>query len=169
MADITLGGNPITTVGDLPSSGKAPDFNLTLNDRMMSARSLADYAGKKLVLNIVPSVDTGVCATSARKFNEHAAGLEGTTVLTISKDLPFAMGRFCAAEGIEDVEMLSGFNDTAFGNDYGVLVSPGPFGGLYARAVVVLNADHEIVYSELVPEIGQEPDYDSALSAVREA
>lgn len=168
MATITLQGTPFETTGDLPEVGSAaPAFNLAQQN--LKPATLADYEGKKLVLNIVPSVDTGVCATSARKFNEQAAALENTTILTISKDLPFAMGRFCAAEGIENVVMLSGFRDNEFGRTYGVGADEGPFAGLYTRAVVVLDADHKVVYTEHVPEIAQEPDYDAALAALEGA
>lgn len=168
MATITLQGNPFETVGDLPEVGtQAPTFNLAKQD--LKPATLGDFQGQKLVLNIVPSVDTGICATSARKFNEEAASLENTKILTISKDLPFAMGRFCAAEGIENVVMLSGFRDSEFGHAYGVGAEQGPFAGLYTRAVLVLDADHKVVYTEHVPEIAQEPDYDSALAALKDA
>lgn len=164
MATITFKGNPTQTSGDLPATGaKTPDFSLV--SQKLEPKSLTDFAGKRLVLNIVPSVDTGICAMSARKFNERAASLEDTVILTISVDLPFAMGRFCAAEGIEQVEMLSGFR-ADFGDAYGVGITDGPFAGLYARAIVVTDADHNVIYTELVPEIAQEPDYDSALAAL---
>ncbi len=167
MAQITLQGTPFQTNGDLPAAGtKGPDFTL-LTGKLEDA-SLETYAGDKLVLNIVPSVDTGICAMSARKFNEEAASLEGTKVLTISQDLPFAQGRFCAAQGIEDDVMLSGFR-SSFGDTYGVNITDGPFQGLMGRAVVVLNAAQEVVYTELVPEIAQGPDYAVALAAVQSA
>lgn len=168
MATVTLSGNPCETSGALPEKGsKAPAFSLT--GHKMNPVSLSDYAGTKLVLNILPSVDTGVCAASARAFDERAAGLDGTKVLTISADLPFAMARFSEAEGIDNIDMLSTFRDDAFGNDYGTTIQDGPFAGLHARAVVVLDAEHEVVYTQLVSEIGNEPDYDSALEAVTSA
>lgn len=164
MATITFKGNDIHTSGELPSEGAAPDFELVGQD--LQVRSLADFEGTRLVLNIVPSVDTGICAMSARRFNEEATSLGNTKVLTISLDLPFAMGRFCAAEGIEDVVMLSGFRSTDFGGDYGVMMVDGPLVGLYSRAVVVLDENHQIIYTEQVPEIAQEPNYDDALAAL---
>lgn len=164
MAQITLRGNPIQTSGDLPSEGKAPDFSLTRGD--LSDASLATFAGKKKVLNIFPSVDTPVCATSVRSFNEKASGKDDVVVLNISADLPFAMKRFCGAEGLEGVESLSTFRASDFGDKYGVTMTDGPLHGLLARAVVVLDADDQIVHAELVPEIGQEPNYDAALAAL---
>ena len=165
MANITLRGNPIHSSGTLPAKGtKAPDFNLVKTD--LSQMSLKDLAGKKVVLNIHPSLDTGVCAASVRKFNQLAAGRENTVVLTISKDLPFAHNRFCSAEGITNVVPLSGFRDTAFGKAYGVDLIDGPMAGLYARSVVVINEKGEVVYTEQVPEIAQEPDYERALAAL---
>jgi thiol peroxidase len=165
MAKITLGGNPINTNGDLPKTGtKSPDFTLVKTD--MSEASLKDVTGKKVILNIFPSVDTGVCAMSIRKFNEKAAALDNTVVLCISKDLPFAQKRFCGAEGIENVVMLSGYRNNTFAKDYGVEVLDGGFKGLDARAVVVLDADHKVIYSELVSEIGTEPNYEAALKAL---
>lgn len=166
MATITLKGNPINTSGDLPAVGwKAPVFSLTKGD--LSEVELGSYAGTKLVLNIFPSIDTGVCATSVRTFNEKAAGLENTKVLCISRDLPFAQARFCGAEGIENVEMLSEMRNSAFGNAYGIKIVDGPLAGLLARAVMVIGADGSVIYSELVPEIAQEPDYDAALAALK--
>jgi thiol peroxidase len=164
MAEVTLGGNPIHTSGDLPAIGSpAPDFTLTGGD--LSDVNLADLAGKKVVLNIFPSIDTGVCAASVRRFNEAAAGLEGTTVLCVSADLPFAMKRFCGAEGIENVVVASTFRSD-FGDRYGVTITDGKMAGLNARAVVVLDADGTVVYEELVPEIAQEPNYDAAIAAL---
>jgi thiol peroxidase len=164
MAQITLQGNPINTVGTLPATGgAAPAFALTAGD--LSEKTLADYAGKSLVLNIFPSLDTGVCATSVRKFNELAAG-SGATVLCISADLPFAQGRFCGAEGIENVVNLSTFRSPAFGDDYGVRIVDGPLAGVMSRAVVVVDAEGNVTYSEQVPEIAQEPDYDAAMAAL---
>ena len=165
MASITLGGNPAETNGALPKVGSvAPNFTLTATD--LSAKSLSNYGPVRKILNIFPSVDTGICAASARKFNEEASNLVNTKVLCISKDLPFAQKRFCAAEGIEIVEMLSDFKDVKFGTDYGVLITKSAFAGLLARAVLVLDENNKVLYTELVPEIGQEPDYASALKAV---
>ncbi len=163
MAQITLRGNPINTVGDLPATGSpAPAFTLTGTD--LGQLSSAAYDAKPVLLNIFPSVDTPVCATSVRTFNERAAG-SGVTVLCVSNDLPFAQKRFCGAEGIENVTTASGFRDS-FGDDYGVTIADGPMAGLLARSVVVIGADGNVVYSELVPEIAQEPDYDAALAAL---
>ena len=163
MAQITLRGNQINTVGELPAAGvAAPSFTLTGTD--LGSVSSADYSGKPLLLNVFPSVDTSGCATSVRKFNEQAAA-SGVTVLCVSNDLPFAQKRFCAAEGIENVTTASGFRDD-FGKDYGVTITDGPMAGLLARAVVVVGADGNVSYTELVPEIGQEPDYEGALAAL---
>jgi thioredoxin-dependent peroxiredoxin len=162
MAQITLRGNPINTAGELPAVGaKAPAFSLTGGD--LAAVTSEQFNGKPLVLNIFPSVDTPVCATSVRTFNERVAG-GGATVVNVSKDLPFAQARFCGAEGIENVSTASAFRDS-FGEDYGVTISDGPMAGLLARAVVVIGADGNVAYTELVPEIAQEPDYDAALAA----
>ena len=164
MAEITFRGNPINTVGDLPVVGSpAPDFTLTggaLNDV-----TLADFAGKSLVLNIFPSVDTGTCAASVRAFNEKAGGRDDVTVLNVSADLPFAQGRFCGAEGIEGVQNASTFRSD-FGATYGVTMSEGPLNGLLSRAVVVVDGNGQVAYTEQVPEIGQEPDYDAALAVL---
>jgi thiol peroxidase len=166
MASVTLGGNPISTSGDLPAVGsKAPDFTLTGGD--LADVSLSKYAGKKVILNIFPSIDTPVCATSVRKFNEAAAGLGNTVVLAISRDLPFAHKRFCGAEGIENVVPLSAMKDDKFGKSYGVLVTSGPLTGLFARSVVVVDEKGNVKYKELVPEIKDEPKYDAALAAVK--
>ncbi len=166
MSTVTLKGNPISINGELPSVGStAPDFKLVAGD--LNEVSLADYEGKKKILNIVPSLDTPVCATSARKFNESAAKLDNTVVLVISADLPFAQGRFCSAEGIENVVSLSMIRSKQFAKDYGVLIEDGPLAGVSARAVVVLDESDNVVYTELVPEITQEPDYDSAMDAVK--
>jgi thiol peroxidase len=166
MASVTLGGNPISTSGDLPAVGsKAPDFVLTGGD--LADVSLSKYAGKKVVLNIFPSIDTPVCATSVRKFNEAAAGLKHTVVLAISRDLPFAQKRFCGAEGIENVVTLSAMKDTNFGKSYGVLITSGPLSGLFARSVVVVDEKGNVKYKELVPEIKEEPKYDAALAAAK--
>jgi thiol peroxidase len=163
MSQITLRGNPINTVGELPAVGSlAPAFNLTGSD--LGAVSNNQFSGKALLLNIFPSVDTPVCATSVRTFNERAAA-SGASVVCVSKDLPFAFARFCAAEGIENVKTASAFRDS-FGEDYGVGITDGPMAGLLARAVVVIGADGNVAYTELVPEIAQEPDYDAALAAL---
>jgi thiol peroxidase len=165
MAEITFRGNPLHTVGELPAVGSpAPAFTLTGLD--LSDVSVGDFAGKNLVLNIFPSIDTAVCATSVRTFNERAAALENTAVLNVSADLPFAMGRFCGAEGIENVQSASVFRSD-FGDTYGVRITEGPLAGLMSRAVVVVNGDGVVSYTEQVPEIGQEPDYDSALAALK--
>jgi len=166
MAQITLKGNPIHTNGDLPKVGaKAPDFKLTPGD--LKDVTLADYKGKKKILNIVPSLDTPTCATSTRKFNESAGKLANTVVLVVSADLPFAAKRFCTTEGLQNVVPLSFMRDKNFAKDYGVLIQDGPLAGISGRAVVVIGADDKVVYTQLVPEIGQEPDYDKALAAAR--
>jgi len=165
MASIALQGNPINTNGDLPAVGSsAPDFKLTTKD--LADVGLADYTGKKKLLNIVPSLDTDVCATSTRKFNESAGSQDGVVVLVISADLPFASGRFCSTEGLENVVALSMMRSRNFAKDYGVLIEDGPLAGITARAVMVLDADNNVVYNELVPEIVQEPNYDAALAAL---
>lgn len=165
MATITFKGNPVQTSGSLPATGTAaPAFRLVAAD--LSEKTLADYKGKRVILNIFPSIDTGVCAASVRTFNQQAADLENTVVLCISKDLPFAQGRFCAAEGIENVQVLSEFRDTNFSEAYGVKMVDGPLQGLMSRAVVVLNENGEVVYSEQVPEITQEPNYDAAIASL---
>lgn len=165
MANITLGGNPATTVGTLPEKGtKAPNFKLTNTE--MTDKSLKDYSGSRLVLNIFPSVDTGVCAQSVRTFNEKASHLNNTKVLCVSKDLPFAMARFCAAEGLENVESLSDYKTGNFGNDYGVSLADSAFEGLHSRAVVVLDESGQVLHSEQVKEIGEEPNYEAALNAL---
>ncbi len=166
MAQVTLKGNPIHTNGDLPAVGsKAPDFKLTAGD--LKDVTLADYKGKKKILNIVPSLDTPTCATSTRKFNESAGKLPDTVVLVVSADLPFAAKRFCTTEGLQNVVPLSLMRDKAFAKDYGVLLQDGPLAGICARAVVVVDRDDKVVYRQLVPEIGQEPDYDRALAAAK--
>lgn len=165
MASITLGGNPTQTNGELPKNGtQSPDFTLLRND--LSQVSLSDYKGQRLILNIFPSVDTGVCATSIRTFNKKAATLDNTKVLCISRDLPFAQARFCGAEGIENVETLSDFNTGKFGNDYGVTIGDGAFTGLHARAIVVLDEKGVVQHTEQVPEVGQEPNYEAAINAL---
>ncbi|MFT4152744.1 thiol peroxidase [Parafilimonas sp.] len=162
---ITLRGEPVHTVGKLPSINvQAKDFTLTAVD--LSEKTLADYKGKYIVMNIFPSVNTGVCAKSVRAFNQDAAGLNNTVVLCISKDLPFAQKQFCGAEGIDHVVMLSDFRND-FGNIYGVEIADGALRGLLSRAVVVIDQSGKIVYEQQVPEIGQEPDYAAALKAVK--
>lgn len=164
MTTITFKGDEVHTVGTLPEVGqKAQDFTLVATD--LSDKSLSDYKGKNVILNIFPSINTGVCATSVRKFNEEAANLDNTVVLCISKDLPFAQAQFCGAEGIENVVMLSDFR-TSFGEEYGVELKDGPLKGLLSRAVVVINSEGDIIYKEQVPEIGQEPNYAAALKAI---
>jgi thiol peroxidase len=165
MAKITLKGNPVNTSGNLPAKGsKAPEFKLVKSD--LSSVSLSELKGKNLILSISPSLDTSVCATSARKFNQLAAGKPNTMVLAITKDLPFASGRFCTTEGITNVIPLSGFRDTSFGKSYGIEIIDGLFAGLYARSLVVIDAKGIVTYSQLVPEIATEPDYDAALAAI---
>ena len=165
MADITLKGNPIHTNGELPAVGSsAPDFTLVAQD--LSDVSLATYAGKKKLLNIVPSLDTPVCATSTQKFNAAMAEKDDAVALVVSGDLPFASKRFCGAEGIDNVITLSMMRSKSFAKDYGMLITDGPLAGLCGRAVVVLDADNKVVYTQLVPEIAQEPDYEAALAAL---
>ncbi len=165
MAAITLGGNPINTSGELPKVGsKAPEFNLVKND--LSTTSLSDYTGSKLVLNIFPSIDTGTCATSVRKFNESASSLANTKVLCISRDLPFAQKRFCGAEGLENVENLSDFNTGKFGKDYGLEIAESVLAGLHSRVVIVLDENGIVKYTEQVPEIADEPNYELALASL---
>lgn len=165
MADITLGGNPTHTIGALPSKGsQAPKFTLAKND--LSNVNLEDYKGKQVVMNIFPSVDTGVCAASIRKFNQKASELENTAVLCISKDLPFAQARFCAAEGLENVINLSDFRTGQFGKDYGLEIADGAFAGLLSRVIIVLDEEGKVIYEEQVPEIGQEPNYEAALKVL---
>ncbi|KAB2809070.1 thiol peroxidase [Pimelobacter simplex] len=162
MATTALGGNPVQTVGELPAVGtSAPSFELAGAD--FSAIALPE--GQRAVLNIFPSIDTGVCAASVRKFNELAAGLDNTTVINVSQDLPPALGRFCGAEGIDNVQTASGFR-SSFGDDYGVKMADGKLAGLFARSVVVVDADGTVLHSELVPEIATEPDYDAAIAAL---
>ncbi len=166
MAQVTLKGNPIHTNGELPKVGApAPAFKLTGGD--LADVSLADYKGKKKILNIVPSLDTPTCATSTRKFNESAGKLANTVVLVVSADLPFASKRFCTTEGLQNVVPLSLMRDKNFAKDYGVLLQDGPLAGICARAVVVIDEHDRVKYTQLVPEIGQEPDYEKALAAAR--
>ncbi len=163
MATITVKGNPIHTSGELPAKGSAaPSFRLVKSD--LSEVGLGDYEGRK-VLNVFPSIDTPVCANSVRRFNQDAASHDGVTVLNISADLPFAHSRFCGAEGLDGVESLSAFR-SSFAADYGLEIADGPLAGLCSRAVLVLDADNRVLYTEQVPEIGQEPDYNAALAAL---
>lgn len=166
MTQITLKGNPINTKGTLPAVGSgAPDFNLTKTD--LSDVSLKDFAGKKVVLNIFPSLDTAVCAASVRHFNSNAEKLDNTVVLCISMDLPFAHNRFCTTEGLKNVVSLTELRERKFGEEYGVRIVDGPMAGLFSRAVVVLDENHNVIYNEQVPEITQEPDYEAALAALK--
>jgi thiol peroxidase len=165
MAKITHVGAPVNTSGTLPAVGsKAPDFNLVKSD--LSNLKLSDLKGKKVILSIFPSQETGICSASIRKFNQLAAGKKNTTVLGISKDLPFAHKRFCESEGIQNVITLSGYRDQTFGKAYGVDTLDGPFAGLYARSIVIVDENGTVVYTEQVPETAQEPNYDAALAAV---
>jgi thiol peroxidase len=165
MADITLGGTPVTTGGTVPAPGDAaPDFTLTGSD--LGTLTKDDFAGQNLVLNIFPSVDTPTCASSVRTFNERAADLDNTTVLCVSADLPFAQGRFCGSEGLENVKTASTFKNPEFLETYGVSMLDGRLAGLCARAVVVLDSSGTVLHSELVDEIASEPDYDAALAAL---
>lgn len=164
MATVTFKGNPIRLSGELPAIGsKAPDFRLTASD--LSEVSLADLRGRKKILNIVPSLDTPTCATSTRQFNQRASEYPDTVVLVISADLPFAQKRFCEVEGISGVRPLSMMRDKQFARDYGVLIEEGPLAGLTARAVVVLDAEDTVLYTQLVAELADEPDYDAVLAA----
>ena len=165
MASVTLQGNEFHTNGDLPAVGaSAPDFHLV--DGKLNDLHLADYSGKKKLLNIVPSLDTPTCAISTKKFNEHAKNHDDVVMLVISADLPFAMGRFCGAEGIENVIPLSMMRSRNFAKDYGVLMTDGPLAGITARAVVVLDENDTVIYTQLVPEIADEPDYEAALAVL---
>ncbi|WP_029088723.1 thiol peroxidase [Brevibacterium album] len=164
MAETALKGSPVQTAGTLPAEGeKAPAFTLTGQD--LSDVTSADFAGRRIVLNIFPSVDTGVCAASVRKFNELASSLENTVVVCASKDLPFAQARFCGAEGLDAVVTGSAFRSD-FGTDYGIQLADGPMAGLLGRAVIVLDAEGTVLHTQLVPEITQEPDYDAAVAAL---
>ncbi|UCF31090.1 MAG: thiol peroxidase [bacterium] len=166
MAQITSKGKITNTVGDLPEVGSAaPAFVLTKND--LSDTDLIDFRGKRIILNIFLSLETSVCATSIRRFNQEASGLDNTVVLCVSEDLPFTQARFCGAEGLENVITLSAFRYRAFANSYGVRIIDGPLSGLTARAVIVIDEEGRVIYRELVPEISQEPDYEAALSVLR--
>ncbi|WP_165242189.1 thiol peroxidase [Corynebacterium lizhenjunii] len=164
MATVTFHNDPVETVGTLPAVGEQlPTFDLVGTD--LGAVSAADFAGKRLVVSIFPSVDTGTCAAAMRTFNEEAAGLDNTVVLCVSKDLPFAQSRFCAAEGIENVVSASAFRST-FGEDFGVTLQGSPLQGLLARAIVVTDAEHKVVYTQLVDEVTEEPDYAASIAAL---
>lgn len=165
MATVTLRGTPVETSGDLPAVGaSAPEFTLVTQD--LSETTLADHKGKRVILNIFPSIDTPTCQQSVRSFNEKAAALDNTVVLCVSPDLPFAQARFCGAENIENVATASNFRSADFGENYGLTFTTGPLMGLLARAVVVIDADGKVIYNQLVPEIAQEPNYDAALAAM---
>ena len=165
MAQITLKGNAINTVGNLPAVGaKAPEFSLVANN--LSESKLADYKGQKVVLNIFPSLDTPTCAASVRRFNAEASKMDNTVVLCISKDLPFAQARFCGAEGLDKVHTLSSFRSADFSNQYGVNIADGPLAGLESRAVVVVNENGDVAYAQQVPEIVDEPNYEEVLKAI---
>lgn len=165
MASITLGGTPVETTGNLPKIGeKAPDFTLTESD--LSIKKLSDFEGHKIVLNIFPSVDTGTCAASVRAYNKEAAEMENTKVLCVSRDLPFAQARFCGAEGIENVVMLSDFKTGAFGKDYGLEFATGAFEGLHSRCIVVIDEKGIIKHTEQVQEVADEPNYKASLQAL---
>lgn len=165
MAEIMLKGNPIHTAGNLPEIGsQAPDFSLTKTD--LSDVTLSDLKGKRVILNVFPSIDTAVCAMSVRRFNEEVSRLENTEVLCASLDLPFAHNRFCGAEGIEGVSAVSELRTRDFGNDYGLRIVDGPLAGLLSRAVIVIDESGKIIYTEQVPEIAQEPDYQSAVAVL---
>ncbi|WP_299888327.1 thiol peroxidase [uncultured Lacinutrix sp.] len=165
MASITLGGNPVETSGTLPKIGeKAPNFTLTTTD--LASKSLEDYKGSRVVLNIFPSIDTGTCAKSVREYNKEASTMENTKVLCISRDLPFAQARFCGAEGLENVENLSDFKDGSFGKAYGLDFTNGPLETLHSRCVVVLDENGIVKYTEQVPEIVDEPNYKASLESL---
>ena len=165
MANITFKGNPIHTTGNLPEVGSELKNAILVNQKLES-KSIHDYKGNKIVLNIFPSIDTGVCAQSVRSFNEKANQLENVKVLNVSKDLPFAFQRFCAAEGLDNVESLSDFQND-FANNYEVTLSDSPLKGLFSRAVIIADENGKVLYTEQVPEIGQEPNYDEALSYLK--
>jgi thiol peroxidase len=166
MSKVTLKGNPVSTIGDLPVVGsKAPEFSL-VGTNLADVKN-TDFAGKRVVLNIFPSLDTATCAASVRRFNVEASKLQDAAVVCISKDLPFAHSRFCTTEGIENVVSASEFRSNTFGKNYGVMITDGPLQGLMARAVVVLDKDGTVLHSQLVPEITEEPDYESALNSLK--
>lgn len=166
MATVTFKGGPVHTVGNLPAVGnEAPNFKLTAGD--LSDKSLSDYKGKKVVLNIFPSVDTGTCAASVRAFNQAAADLDNTVVLCISKDLPFAQGRFCAAEGLNNVITLSEYKDSNFSDTYQLKFADGPLAGLLSRVVITVDTDGKVLYEEQVAEVTEEPNYEAALASLQ--
>ena len=166
MATITLQGNTIHTLGDLPKIGtKAPDFKLAAKD--LSVKTLSDFSGKKVVLNIFPSIDTPTCATSVRKFNEQASTLDNTVILCISRDLPFAQNRFCGAEGLENVVTLSDFANGSFGKNYALEITDGPLANLHSRAIVVVNENGIVTHTEQVGEIADEPNYEAAIESLQ--
>ncbi len=166
MSKVTLKGSPVNTIGDLPVAGaKAPEFSL-VGTNLADVKN-TDFVGKRVVLNIFPSLDTATCAASVRRFNVEASKLEDAVVVCVSKDLPFAHGRFCTAEGIANVVSASEFRSNAFGKSFGVMITDGPLQGLMARAVVVLDKDGTVLHSQLVPEITEEPDYQSALDSLK--
>jgi len=165
MAEITFKGDKVHTVGDLPQEGsQAPDFKLT--DKNLDDVKLSTLKGKKVILNIFPSLDTSVCAQSVREFNKRATAMDNTLVLSVSKDLPFAHSRFCTSEGIDNVISASEFKNNEFGETYGVSIADGPLSGLFSRAVVVIDEDGKVKYTQQVPEIADEPDYDAAINAL---
>ena len=165
MAELTLKGNPIHTLGELPAVGsKAPDFELAASN--LADKTLGDYQGSRVILNIFHSIDTGTCQASVRQFNEEASHLENTKVLCISKDLPFALSRFCGAEGLENVETLSDFRDGNFGQNYNLTYTDGPIRGLLARAIVVIDENNNVLHTEQVQEVVEEPNYKAALEAL---
>lgn len=166
MAQVTFKGNPVPLQGTLPAAGSdAPDATLVQPD--LSELTFSSLKGQTVILNIFPSLDTPVCAASVRTFNEKAAAMNNTTVVCVSKDLPFAQARFCGAEGLDRVLPVSAFRNDSFGSDYGVAIADGPLAGLFARAVVVVGPDGNVVYSQLCPEIAEEPDYDAVLAALK--
>ncbi len=166
MAKITLKGNPVQTTGELPEVASiAPDFILVKSD--LSRATLSDFKGKRVVMNIFPSLDTGTCAASVRRFNQMAGNFKDTVVLCISRDLPFAQARFCGAEGLDNVVTLSDYFDGAFGKNYGLEIADGPLAGLHSRAVIVIDADGKVVYTQQVPEIVDEPDYEKVLEVLK--
>ncbi len=166
MAQITFKSSPIHTIGSLPEKGtQAPAFTLCSGD--LEDKSLSDYSGKTLILNIVPSLDTGVCQASARSFNKLISSLENVVVANVSLDLPFAQGRFCSSEGLDQIESLSAFRASEFGESYGVTILDGPLKGLFSRAIVVVDADGKVIYTQQVPEIAEEPDYEAVLNLLK--
>jgi len=166
MSTVTLKGNPVNTIGSIPEVGvKAPEFSL-VGTNLADVKN-EDFAGKRMILNIFPSLDTATCAASVRRFNVEASQLADTAVVCVSKDLPFAHSRFCTAEGIANVVSASEFRSNTFGKNYGVMITDGPLQGLMARAVVVVNKDGTVLHSQLVPEITEEPDYQSALDSLK--